>query len=393
MTFLSRSPVKAANSHISVPITSMLNFSNGTINLVAHDTARVQSLRDPSMRGQRLTNVPLISTYVGYTIPVGIGNPPRTYHLLLDNGSANTWVRSAAYVRTSTSFCTGEPVGVIYEAGFFLGTEYLDNVTVGPGLTAILQSIGAATQFEGFNIVDGILGIGPAALSIHSLQDLPTDPIPTITDTLYGQGTISENIFGIFYKPYTRSDLQSTGQITFGGTDSTKYNGNILYTPVTNMEPASKYWGVDQSITYGTTEILTRTAGIVDSGTSLIFIATEAYELYKAATGGEIDPVTKLLTISDDQYGALQELKFNTGTQAYTLTPNAQIWPRSLNAKIGSPWANAIYLVVCDIGTPIGEGLDFVCGYVFMQRFYIAYDATNSLVGFATTPFTYATTN
>ncbi|KAG2078615.1 acid protease, partial [Suillus decipiens] len=143
--------------------------------------------------------------------------------LLLDNGSTNTWVCSAAYMRTSTSFHTGQPVGVIYEAGFFLGTEYLDNVTVSPGLTTILQSIGTATQVKGFDIVDCILGISPAALSIHSLQDLLTDPIPTITDTLYGQGTISENIFGIFYKPYASSDLQSTGQITFGGMDSTKY--------------------------------------------------------------------------------------------------------------------------------------------------------------------------
>ncbi|KAG2078612.1 hypothetical protein BDR04DRAFT_998246 [Suillus decipiens] len=73
--------------------------------------------------------------------------------------------------------------------------------------------------------------------------------------------------------------------------------------------------------------------------------------------------------------------------------PNTQIWPHSLNAKIGSPWVDVIYLVICNIGKPIGGGLDFVSGYVFMQCFYIAYDATNSLIGFATTPFIYATTN
>lgn len=37
---------------------------------------------------------------------------------------------------------------------------------------------------------------------------------------------------------------------------------------VTSTYPASFYWGVDESITYGTTTILSSTAGIVDTGTS-----------------------------------------------------------------------------------------------------------------------------
>ncbi|KAG2068180.1 acid protease [Suillus decipiens] len=395
MIFLSRLPVKAANSPISVPITSRLNFSNGTINLVAHDKARIQALRDPSMRGQRLTDVPLMNNYASYSIPVGIGNPIRTYNLLLDTGSAITWVRSSVYVRTSTSFCTGQVEGVIYDHGFFRGIEYLDYVTVGPGLTVILQSIGIAVQSGGFNSYDGILGIGPVALTVGSLRDLQEDPIPTVIDSLYGQGTISEDVFGIFYQPYINSQLESTGQITFGGTDPTKYNGNILYTPVTDTQPASRYWGVDQSIMYGQTEILARTAGVVDSGASLLYISTEAYELYKAATGGEYDPATELLAISEDGYSALQNLHFNIGPQTYTLTPNAQIWPRSLNTKIGGRQANTVYLIVRDIGTPFGSGLDFINGYVFMQRFYTAFDATTGRrrVGFATTSFTYASTN
>ncbi|KAG2070040.1 aspartic proteinase [Suillus decipiens] len=387
------SPVKAANSPISVPITNRLSFSNGTINLVAHDKARIRVLRDPSMRGQRSTNVPLINNYVGYSIPVGIGNPPRTYNLLLDSGSAITWVRSSAYRETSTSFRTGYPVGAVYGDGFFRGIEYLDNVSVGPGLTAILQSIGVAAQSEGFDDFDGILGIGPVGLTLGCLRHFPTEPIPTVTDTLYGQGTISEDVFGIFYQPYAGLQPESTGQITFGGTDPTKCKSNILYTPLTNTPRASNYWGVDQSIMYGQTEILARTAGVVDSGTTFLSIATEAYELYKAATGGEYDPDTELLTISEDGYNALQNLHFNIGSQTYTLTPNAQIWPRSINTRINGRSEKTIYLIVRDIGTPFGTGLDFINGYVFMQRFYIAYDATRRLVGFATTSFTYATTN
>ncbi|KAG2070907.1 acid protease [Suillus decipiens] len=385
--------VKAANSPISVPITNRLSFSNGTMNLVAHDDARIQAFRDPSMRGQRLNNVPLSNNYVGDSIPVSIGNPPTTYHLLLDSASANTWVRSSAYMRTSTSFRIGGFVEMTYGGGFFTGFEYLDNVTVGPGLTVILQSIGVAVRSAGFDNYDGILGIGPAALTVGSLRDLPTDSIPTVTDSLYGQGTVSEDVFGIFCQPYVNSQLESTGQITFGGTDSTKYDGDILYTPITNTPRASNYWGIDQSIVYGHTEILPLAAGVVDSGATFLYIATEAYELYKTATGSEYDPVTRLLAISEDGYNALQNLHFNIGPQTYTLTPNAQIWPRSINSRIGGRQANAIYLIVRDIGAPSGTGLDFISGYVFMQRFYVAFDTTKRRVGFATTEFTYATTN
>jgi hypothetical protein len=74
------------------------------------------------------------------------------------------------------------------------------------------------------------------------------------------------------------------------------------------------------------------------------------------------------------------------------LTPNAQIWPRSLNSAIGGS-ADKIYLIVGDIGSNSGSGLDFINGYGFLERFYSVYDTTNNRVGFATTPFTDANTN
>ena len=63
-----------------------------------------------------------------------------------------------------------------------------------------------------------------------------------------------------------------------------------------------------------------------------------------------------------------------------------------LNAVIGGD-ADSIYLVVNDIGSNSGEGLDFINGYTFLERFYYVYDVANAQVGFATTEFTDATTN
>ena len=52
-----------------------------------------------------------------------------------------------------------------------------------------------------------------------------------------------------------------------------------------------------------------------------------------------------------------------------------------------------MYLITADLGSNSGEGLDFINGYTFLERFYYVYDSANSQVGFATTSFTTATTN
>ncbi|KAG2108389.1 uncharacterized protein F5147DRAFT_652769 [Suillus discolor] len=52
------------------------------------------------------------------------------------------------------------------------------------------------------------------------------------------------------------------------------YTGTLAYTPLTTTEPASYYWGINESITYGTTTTLAEMAGIVDTGTTLILLAS-----------------------------------------------------------------------------------------------------------------------
>ena len=66
--------------------------------------------------------------------------------------------------------------------------------------------------------------------------------------------------------------------------------------------------------------------------------------------------------------------------------------PSQLNTAIGGT-EDGLYLIVSDLGTPSGEGLDFIDGMTFLERFYYVFDVANSRVGFATTPFTDAMTN
>lgn len=58
-----------------------------------------------------------------------------------------------------------------------------------------------------------------------------------------------------------------------------------------------------------------------------------------------------------------------------------------LNEDIGGT-ADGFFLIVSDLGTPSGEGFDFVNGMVFLERFFAVFDSTNNQVGIATTQFT-----
>jgi len=55
--------------------------------------------------------------------------------------------------------------------------------------------------------------------------------------------------------------------------------------------------------------------------------------------------------------------------------------------------AEGIYLIVADMNSTSGEGLDFINGVTFLERFYSVFNSADGSVGFATTPFTTSMVN
>ncbi|KAG2101600.1 acid protease [Suillus discolor] len=374
---------RTASSTSTLKLAVRIN-SYGIKNIAAADRARIQTLQAGGSSSISLTN-----NVTTYTADIGVGSPPTYYTVLVDTGSSNTWIgANKAYAKTATSKDTGNTFSVQYGIGSVSGEEYTDTVTLNSDLVIENQSIGVASQSSDMDGLDGILGVGPVDLTQGTVSN--TYEVATVTDNLYKQRTIGSEVLGVFFAPASSGD--SSGELTFGGYDTSKITGGVSYVPITSTSPANGYWGIDQSISYGSTPILVETAGIVDTGTTLILIATDAFDKYQSATGGTLDEATGLLQISSDQYEKLSSLYFTIGELTYELTPNAQIWPRSLNSAIGGT-TDGIYLVVSSTGTPSGSGLDFTNGYCFLERFYSVFDTTNSRVGFATTQYTDATTN
>ncbi|PIL28426.1 transporter [Ganoderma sinense ZZ0214-1] len=395
-TAVSASPIVVRDSPISLPFARRFKFS-GASKIIEQDRARARVLKNVAHGkgadwGLKLKRADVLVTNgeTSYTLDVGVGTPPTNYTLLIDTGSANTVVGTGRpYVKTSSSHDTGNSVSVSYGSGGFSGEEYTDTVTLSPELVISNQGIAVATSSVGFDGLDGILGIGPTELTGGTVSD--GSLVPTVLDNAYAQGLVDQDVIGISFAPASSAD--PSGLLTFGGVDESRTAGPINYVSITGISPASQYVGIDQSITYGRhTLVLPQTAGITDTGSTLLLLATDAFEAYKNATGAVEDANTGLLRITLDQYEMLESLLFRIGDETYEFIPNAQIWPRSLNTDIGGD-ADEIYLIVGDLGSPSGEGLDFINGYAWLERFYHVYDAGNQAVGIALTEHTFSRDN
>ncbi|KAI0698019.1 family A1 protease [Cytidiella melzeri] len=382
------SEIAELSIHANINVNRLSNVLAADLARAAHfkghgHGAKSRSSRHRSKR--QSISISATNTAVDFTAAVKIGNPATEYTLLLDSGSSNTFVGiNKTYTPTSTSHKTGRTIAVTYGSGSFSGPEYTDKVDLGNGLVIDSHSIAVVEKSTGFDgTFHGIVGLGPTDLTQGTISG-SSDTIPTVIDSLFAQKTIGAKVVGMFLPPFS---TKASGSIDFGGADSSKHTGKLSYAPVTQTDPAKDYWGVDQSVQYGSSTILKLTAGIVDSGSTMILLATDAFNAYKQATGAIVDDGTGMLKLPKDQYSTLQPLKFIIGGVEYTLNANAQIWPRSMNTALGGD-NDSIYLVVGDLKSESGDGLDFINGYLFMERFYTVFDVTNSRIGFATTEHT-----
>lgn len=319
------------------------------------------------------------------TTAVQVGSPPQTFELLVDTGSSNLVIganpNSTQYHPTKTSRQTGEQVFVQYGSGQIAGNEFTDQVSIG-GVTVSGQSLAVPTQEIGFDLFDGIVGLGPDDLTLTTLIQKPNQTIPTLTDTLAREGRIKKPLVALTIPLAT--DPQS-GSIDFGTPDSAKYNSPIHFAPSAN----NGFWSATQSITYGSQKlkILESSPSVIDSGTSLLLLPTPAFQAYATAVNASVDALTGFLSVPD--LSKLESLYFEIGGTTFEFTPNAQRISGAILEEAGiDPSTNL--LVIGDGGV---ENLNFVNGFLWLQRYYSVYDSVSGEVGFATNSQTFSTSN
>jgi len=305
---------------------------------------------------------------------VTIGNPPQSFEVIFDTGSSNLWVPKVGcthcgnrffgrkhkydHAQSSTYVADGGVFNIRYGSGSVSGFYSLDDVVLADDLVvqgqtfAEVQDAGGLGLAYTFGKFDGILGLAFKSISVD--QKVP------VFENAITQGLLDAPLFAFYL-----GDM-SSGELTFGGIDSTKYVGDTIN--YVNLTSAT-YWEINvDSIAVGTGyESAPNQKGIVDSGTS--FIVGPKAEIRKlAASVGATANFMGEYTVDCATVDDLPDVTFTINGIDYSI-PGNKVIIRSGNTCLF---------------TFVGEDFGlWILGDTFMRQFYTVFNYEEQTVGFA----------
>lgn len=306
---------------------------------------------------------------------ISVGTPAVEYTVDFDTGSSDLFLPGKDCDSTcsghtlydpsasSTSKDVGQTFSLQYGDGSTVsGEQFTDTVTIS-GLTVDTQTLGAASQyssgFESSNFpADGLMGMGFQSISEYNA--------PPVFQSLISAGQTDKGVFAM--------KLAADGsELTLGGLNSELYTGDVTYVPVSQ----EGYWQTNfDALNVGGQGVVSSTACIVDSGTTLVIGDTQNVAAFYAQIPGAQDATSTLgagfYTFPCDS--TLPAVSFTLGGQDFPMT-------NSLNFGPASQGSNDC------VGSIIGDssiGSQFwILGDAFMTNYYTVFDVDNAQVGFA----------
>jgi len=211
---------------------------------------------------------------------IDVGTPAQKFQVVFDTGSSDLWI-PAGECRFESSNCASKstfdksasstyaevPPGsksefsIMYGSGPVSGTYGVDDVTLADDYTSMGQTFALAEHTDGLGGLydaakfDGILGLAFPSLS--------RDPgVNTLIPNLKEQGVLEEAMFAFYLGD------EEDGELAVGGYDESRIVGEVTWVDL--LAPA--YWLVKMDgVRFGSSVISAGSAGIMDTGTSLIY--------------------------------------------------------------------------------------------------------------------------
>ncbi|KAI9731415.1 MAG: Type I transmembrane sorting receptor [Claussenomyces sp. TS43310] len=367
---------------VSIPAVQNPNFSrNGTDALLkAYAKFNLHSTRPGGVSGRNFrrqdgsVNATPTTQDAEYLCPVSIGG--EDLNLDFDTGSADLWVFSSLqpssqlkghdYYTSSKSSSyqalSGSTWKISYADGSGAsGSVGTDTVTIG-GTTVTGQAVELAKTASS-SFVSGT-GDGLVGLAFSSINTVSPTPQKTFFDN--AQSSLDSPIFAA-YLPW-----QKDGAYDFGYTDSSKFTGDIKYTPV---DSSNGFWEFD-STSYkvgSTTHSQSGYTAIADTGTTLILMGDDAVSQYYSGVSGS--------SYDDSQQGytfpcsaTLPSLSVLIGDTNYA-TIGAEYLNYGATDSSGSTCFGSLQSV--------GSGTQNIYGDIFFNANYGVFDISVPQFGFA----------
>lgn len=307
-----------------------------------------------------------------YFSSMRFGSKGQEMYMLIDTGSANTWVMGRGCTSKSceihnlfgpddstTLNVTTNKWSLSYGTGSVSGVTVNDNVKFAN--FSINMGFGmATTASDDFNNypMDGILGLGRAASNELG--------VPTVMENLKTQGKLAQNVLGIHIN--RGADNAKDGEIVFGGVNTAKYTGNISYTKTSN--PNAWQIPVQDAYVNNSPCGLAGKSAIIDTGTSYILMPPpDAKKLHSLIPGSVNNG--EVYSVPCDSKAVVQVsfsgVKYEISPQDYVMKPTT-----------GNMCSSNI------VGHQAFGPDDWILGDVFLKNVYAVFDFDQGRIGFAT---------
>ncbi|KAF3097879.1 hypothetical protein TWF569_011461 [Orbilia oligospora] len=316
---------------------------------------------------------------ISYWVNVDVGSSGKSFRLVVDTGSADTWIpstecksKSCLAHRTfgpddsSTLHVTSDKTfAIAYASGNVEGYIAKDTLKFG-SVTIDKMEFGLAKMvsddFTNFP-VDGILGLGFPSASILK--------VPTFIENLISHNVISKHIFGAYL--HRTADNKNGGTITFGGIDASRIEGGVEALKYYDVNTTTSLWSIRLSDVVLDGQNANFQEGrnvIIDTGTALILIPPEdALKLHQFIPGTKSNGETFYIPCSTDI-----SLQFQFGNDAYQLSGKDYV-----GDPIDAQKELCLSLIV---GRSVVRDGAWLIGDVFLRNVYSVFDMENGKIGF-----------
>eukprot|EP00479_Gromia_sphaerica_P001082 TRINITY_DN1123_c0_g1_i1.p1 TRINITY_DN1123_c0_g1~~TRINITY_DN1123_c0_g1_i1.p1 ORF type:complete len:225 (+),score=28.07 TRINITY_DN1123_c0_g1_i1:324-998(+) len=182
-----------------------------------------------------------------YLIDLEFGTPPQTMSVIVDTGSSDLWVLSVLselrfsglhlydQLSSSTFEGIGARVDLEFLAGVVNGTTAIESVGMGDLNVDKQTFVQVDTvdsvftdQFGDGEAFDGIVGM--------AFQSFSIDGAPTLLETMYNEGQISEKIFSFYLNLHTEAS-----RLLIGEPDKALLPHGVTYIPLTPLRNGAQF--------------------------------------------------------------------------------------------------------------------------------------------------------
>ncbi|KAG0018055.1 hypothetical protein BGZ82_000551, partial [Podila clonocystis] len=323
---------------------------------------------------------PAINELSSYKLVSALGTPKQALELIFDSGSANLWVQPAFYNPSLSTTHKNLDETFVIEYGSANTTGSYHNDVYSLEGVSISQDFGIADNVVGLSAkTHGIVGVGPNILTrITSKKRI----VPTPMDNLVAANKIKSNVFGVYFERMKDGGYSiRNGEVIFGGYDTSRYSGDIVWADAPTEFPEKAYWGlIFDKITFGDINISADPVnGISDTGTTLILLSASYFKAFKnAIPGAYIDK--GMIAFPPSSLSSLKDLTFVVKGKSLTITPE-QYTLKPLETRMMQGDTSKSYIWVGE--NTSSPKLGVMLGQKFLEHFYSMYDGENKRVGFA----------